>query len=635
MLRVRGEKDVFERLFVFPFISSSPYRLGGPLMSLNESPDCRITNIIQADPDEVIAKVSVTLDGEQMQYFFRNRHCLTTDLHSTKARLGINQERVSPFELEGQQIIYDARFWFYMPEYCVGPTIEELMAPGLEVGKIYLRNPELKYSAEELLNMISNRMIIVPKGTKVLEEGILAVPVMPFVHLPDLRVLTPDYLKAAVTKEIPREDLYFAQPEQRVDRVVVPAGKGVITHTTLFTQQNEIYILDPEHTDARVGSKHTNGVIYLELVGGDTDMVKKESHVEVYKPGISQQKVKKRFYIDSGSTRLDELYETGSVDVDTIAAMGKDGGERFITLNKKRVLLLEELESGSRLVLENFPDRLLASYLIVAADLGLIRDLTFRKAPVEEYFFRSKDLAFMNTLQEMGVEIYWKNAMRGDLVLYKQFFMRSSLIPSFNEAFSSRKLAAIYGTAGGVDAETQAEIVDSIKSFKDFHGGICGVLTGGNTGSVTSFVSEATASMGMLSGAVYWKIPGVEIYPHVDFAAYLSRNDLLERQEILSVTTEADIYFKGGVGTNLENAITFVKKKLGIGHYKPQIFVGEFYRPLRDWLNHMVREKMVAPKVFDCCYFIDHGAEIFDTLCRHFGSEDKMIHEISKRPEKG
>jgi len=447
--------------------------------------------------------------------------------------------------------------------------------------------------------------------------------VMPFIHLPDPRVLTPDYLRAAVTKEIPREDLYFVQPEQRVDQVVVPAGGGVITHTSLFTQQNEIYILDPEHTDARVGSKHTNGIIYLELVGGDTDMVKKESYVEVYKPGIAQRTAKRRFYIDLASTHLDELYKKKSVNADTVAAIGKDRSERLITLNEKRVLLLQELEPNTSLVLDDFPTRPLASYLIVAADLGLIRDLTFRKAPVEEYFFRSEDLVFMNTLQEMGVEIYWKNPLQGDLVLYKQFFMRSSLIPSFNEAF-------IYGTAGPVDAETQAEIVDSIKSFKDFHGGICGVLTGGNTGSVMSFVSETTASVGILSGAVYWKIPGVDIYPHVDFAAYLSRNDLLERQEILSETTEADIYFKGGVGTNLENAITFVKKKLGIGHYKPQIFVGDFYRPLQDWLNHMVQEKMVAPKVFESCYFIDHGAEVFETLCQHFGSEDKMIHDISQ-----
>jgi predicted Rossmann-fold nucleotide-binding protein len=207
--------------------------------------------------------------------------------------------------------------------------------------------------------------------------------------------------------------------------------------------------------------------------------------------------------------------------------------------------------------------------------------------------------------------------------------MRSSIIPSFNEAFSSRKLAAIYGTAGNVDNKTKIEIVDCIKSFKDFHGGICGILTGGSAGSIMSFVSETTASLGMLSGAVYWKIPGVEIYPHVDFAAYLGRNDLLERQEILSDATEADIYFKGGVGTNLENAITFVKKKLGIGHYKPQIFVGSFYKPLRTWLAHLASEGMADSRVFENCYFIEKGSEIFKTLCKHFASEDKMIHEVS------
>ncbi|MBW1739772.1 MAG: LOG family protein [Deltaproteobacteria bacterium] len=598
-------------------------------MSLNESPDCKIEAIIRADATEVVARVSAYLEDEQMRYFSRNQDCLTTDLHSTKARVGINQAKLSDFELKGNKISYEARFWFYIPEYAVGCTIDQLMLPGLEVGKIYLRNPKLKYAAEELINLISNRTIIVPKGTKVLEEGILAVPVMPFVHLPDPRVLTPDYLKAVVMKKIPREDLYFAQPEQKVDRVIVPAGSGVISHTSLFTQQNEIYILDHEHTDARVGSKHTNGIIYLELMGDDKDIVKERVHIEVYKPTLAQHSVKKRFYIDLRASLLGRLYEEGAVDDHTIAAIREAEGQRFIKLNERYDQLLHDLQPDTSLILQDFPNRRLASYLIVAADMGLISDLTFRRAPQEEYFFRSEDLAFMDTLQNMGVEIYWKNPLQGDLVLYKRFFMRSSVIPSFNEAFSSRKLAAIYGTAGKVDADTQKEIVDSVKSFKEFHGGICGVLTGGNTGSIMSFVSETAASLGMLSGAVYWKIPGVDIDPHVDFAAYLSRYDLLERQEILSETTEADIYFKGGVGTNLENAITFVKKKLGIGHYKPQIFVGDFYKPLQDWLNHLASEGMADPRVFESCYFIKHGREIFETLCTHFGSEDKMIHEVS------
>jgi predicted Rossmann-fold nucleotide-binding protein len=613
-------------------------------LSLNESPDCKIEKIIRANATEVVALVSVHLEDEQAQYFQRNQDCLTTDLHSTKARLGINQVKLGSFELKGNKISYEARFWFYIPEYSSGLTIDQLMTPGLKVGKIYLKNPELKYSAEELINLISNRTIIVPKGTKVLAQGILAVPVMPFIHLPNPRVLTADYLKAAVVKRIPREDLYFAQPEQKVDQVVIPAASGVISHTSLFTQQNEIYILDPEHTDARVGSKHTNGIIYIELMGGEKDIVKEMVHIEVYKPATAQYSAKKKFYIDLNSSLLERLYEERRVDENTIAAMSDTGGQKFINLTPpphppllrgraedgvRYDRLLHDLQPGTSLVLQDFPNRLLASYLIVAADLGLIRDLTFRRAPEEAYFFKSDDLAFMNKLQDMGVEIYWKNPLQGDLVLYNQFFMRSSVIPSFNEASSSRKLAAFYGTAGDVDADTQKEIVDSIKSFKDFHGGICGILTGGNTGSVMSFVSESTASLGMLSGAVYWKIPGVDIYPDVDFAAYLARNDLLERQEILSEATEADIYFKGGVGTNLENAITFVKKKLGIGHYKPQIFVGEFYKPLQDWLNHLASEGMADPEVFESCYFIKHGSEIFETLCEHFGSEDKMIHEVS------
>lgn len=599
-------------------------------VSLNESPDCTIKEIIEATPTRVRALVSVQLSGEQADYFNRNSEYLTTDLHSTKARLGINQQKQGDFVFEGDTISYAAHFWFYVPEYSSGLTIDQLMTPGLKVGKIYLKNPKLKYTASELINLICNRTIIVPKGTKVLEEGILSVPVMPFVHLPNPRVLTAEYLKAAVMKKIPREDFYFAQPEQKVDRVVIPAKSGVISHTTLFTQSNEIYILDAEHTDARVGSKHTNGIIYLEFMGGENDVVKEEIHIEVFKPAPFQNAAKRKFYIDLHSPFLETLYNENILNNENVAVNNNGKDEGIINLSGKKFdHVLKTIKPDSSLILQNFPNRLLASYLIVAADLGLIKDLIFKKAPEEDYFFRSEDLAFMDKLQDMGVHIYWKNEIQGDLVLHNKFFMRSSVIPSFNEAFNSRKFAAIYGTAGSVDAATEKEIVDSIKSFKEFHGGICGILTGGSAGSIMSFVSETTTSLGMLTGAVYWKIPGVDFYPHVDFAAYLGRNDLLERQEILSETTEADIYFKGGVGTNLENAITFVKKKLGIGYYKPQIFVGDFYNPLKDWLNHLAAEGTADPRIFNSCYFVKHGAEIFKTLCRHFRSEDKMVCEIT------
>jgi len=598
-------------------------------MSLNESPDCKIEEILHADTNEVVARVTAHLEEDQRYYFQRNKDYLTTDLHSTKARMGINQEKLTPIELKNHIITYEARFWFYIPEYAVGMTIDQLMKPGLMVSKIYLRNPELKYAAEELINLISNRTIIVPKGTRVLEDGILAVPVMPFVHPPNLKVLTKDYLKAAVQKRIPREDLYFAQPEQRVDRVIIPAESGVITHTSLFTQQNEIYILDPEHSDARVGSRHTNGIIYLELIGGEKDIVKEMGHIEVYKPAYNQQAKKKTFFIDVASNPLEQLYQKDALAEHTIAIVDETGQQRFLRLNERYDTIFKALKPNAGLILQNFPNGCLASYLIVAADLGLLKHITFRSAPEENFFFRSKDLVIMNTLQEMGIDIYWKNPLQGDLVLHNRFFMRSSVIPSFNEAFSSRKLAAIYGTAGNLDMETQQEIKDATKSFKDFHGGICGILTGGSAGGIMAIISDITARLGMLCGAVYWKIPGVGINTDVDFAMYLGRDHLLERQEILSDTTEADIYFKGGVGTNLESAITFVKKKLGIGHYKPQIFVGDFYIPLQDLLFHISCEKMVDPAVFENCYFIEHGAEIFKILCKHFGSEDKMIHEVS------
>ena len=101
--------------------------------------------------------VSVEITNEQMAYFSCNKSSLTRDLHSTKARLGINQAKLGDFDLKENKISYEAGFWFYIREYAVGCTIDELMTPGLEVGKIYLRNRELKYSTAEMEKPVTGR----------------------------------------------------------------------------------------------------------------------------------------------------------------------------------------------------------------------------------------------------------------------------------------------------------------------------------------------------------------------------------------------------------------------------------------------------------------------------------------------
>lgn len=78
-----------------------------------------------------------------------------------------------PLNSKGDKISSEAKFWFYIPKYSVGLTIDQLIKLGLEVSKVYLRNPKLKYTAEKMINLISNCTIIDSKETKVLEECIL------------------------------------------------------------------------------------------------------------------------------------------------------------------------------------------------------------------------------------------------------------------------------------------------------------------------------------------------------------------------------------------------------------------------------------------------------------------------------
>ena len=65
--------------------------------SLNESPKSIIVGAGRKGDREVEVEVVTQFDEEQFRYFSEHEKNIITDLNSTKARVGVDQKRISEF----------------------------------------------------------------------------------------------------------------------------------------------------------------------------------------------------------------------------------------------------------------------------------------------------------------------------------------------------------------------------------------------------------------------------------------------------------------------------------------------------------------------------------------------------------
>ena len=122
----------------------------------------------------------------------------------------------------------------------------------------------------------------------------------------------------------------------------------------------------------------------------------------------------------------------------------------------------------------------------------------------------------------------------------------------------------------------------------------------------------------LMAGSSCWQIPYEGVPKSVDFIQTFRRKYLSARQDLMDEKTDFNIYLPGGFGTNLEAALTFVKRSLTINANQAQTFIGNYWDPFIAWINHIVDHDKGRRDVLKWVYHIKSdkplGQELFNDI---------------------
>lgn len=238
-------------------------------------------------------------------------------------------------------------------------------------------------------------------------------------------------------------------------------------------------------------------------------------------------------------------------------------------------------------------------------DLKLKR-IIFRSASRTHGFFLSHNAhGRLDTLNALGIDVYWYNPQLGDLFLhtYKKnhgFFIREEMQRRFQES----TILAFYGSAVGLTDEQTENISILIEKLTRYMAPNVGVLTGGG-GGVMGLACEKARSEGGLTGACFLELEAQPPKLGVDFFNTFQESSRHFRQKWFEVA-DFCIFNVGGVGTLEEIGIELCNLKLGIRPRVPFVFFGaDYFNHLRKQITHMVNEGRAPAWMLDYMLFTD------------------------------
>ncbi len=641
-------------------------------MSIAETLDGHIERIISADSNQVTAEVLVPLKRNQVSYVLDHleQGHIRTDYFSSHAQHGADQQLIRldsedwfSLKTEGMEMFlkYFAQFRktipaFFQPLNESEVGLDELLEEGTRVGKLYVENPNLQLSTSEIRWLASKnrREILLPAvrklrskltyDSKILRESVVhpdgtaELPLFQEVLMPDRSILTKENLRRIFDKEIPRRDMWVFKRRQKVGRegIQVPAESGVITLTSLFSGDKDVIVQDATHSDARILTKYTNGLIPIELVPTGEPYTQSSIRVKFYhqppEPKISvpvSNPVPKKTLDDAVNAvkilskdeqRYAKKYSIMTVDLET----GDKNMHSVVRGDREAYDALETRIKGSKegvvLISSHFPGGNLGSHILASA--SKVKRLYFMSPKFGKEFFSDQAHHQLLQMQEEGIDIYWINSflrktmrLRGDFTVGKQDEGR------YNELRKANKFGALYGSSASVGRGTRVDISRMIAGYRRFHGGNAGVIIGGlgtDKNSAMSVMAEEAMLQDLLVVVCAWNIPYEGPIRKANAFMAFDREYITPRQETFDRNCEALFFQEGGVGTNLEAGIPLVKRKLHIDPNKPMVFVGSYYRKLRQLYQHMVNHGRVKPEVFEHCYWPIAGKYSENVLLYHY-----------------
>ncbi len=571
---------------------------------------------------------------------------------SSLARIGIEMALQGPPVVDGHRLILAADAFIYDASFPNSPYWKKLLRLGAPVGRLFYAPPAAKLTSTEIWAAIEQNELKLPNTISIDRLGrvFLTPHQVSYTLNPKLPRLT---FERIVGGDAGRSLLDKVQLRHDSSPLIIPPRSGILTSCSMYLKEHYVVLNPGEgnfglHTSAvlldPIKTFGTN--VMLEIYNtGDQPVVNPMVSVEVFRaPAFTDPEfktlAKKRVRLlataselfkhmdeaaprDSGEahpkTRISVRGQSATMENRSLLAKANDDLKKLLISDSPGVCgyrtMIQAIdgapEEADTLMVDFFPDLLEHTELITRlADLKLKR-IIFRKASrTHGYFLSSNAHARLDTLDAIGVQVYWYDETTKELYLhtYKKdhgFFVREELGRKFQEA----TILAFYGSAVGLDQADTDRISGLVDKLAAFIGPNLGVLTGGG-GGVMRLATDQARSKGALTGACFLELEAQPPELGVDFFNTFQESSRHFRQLWFEVA-DFCIFNVGGGGTLEEGGIELCNLTLGIRPRVPYVFFNsKFWSDLRHQIRQMIRSGRAPTWMADYVLFTDDPDEV-------------------------
>jgi predicted Rossmann-fold nucleotide-binding protein len=570
---------------------------------------------------------------------------------SSLARIGIEMLIQGGPHVEGNRLELQAEAFIYDASFPNAAYWKKLMRVGAPVGRLYHAPVAAKLSTAEIWDALKENRIKLPNTVSIDSQG---------------RVfLTPHHLSYTLNPQLQRSDFervvgghagrnFLDRVQIRHDAtpLAIAPRSGILTSCSMYLKEHFVVLNQGAgnfgiHTSAvlldPIKTFGTN--IMLEIYNpGDQPVVNPVVSVDVFRsPEIADPEfktlAKKRTRLlatatsvfkcldqnpphDTGvampRTKVVVRGQSGSMDNRAVLLRANDDLRKILESDACPVghrTMIQALdaapENADTLILDTFPNLMEQIELLTRLGDLKLRRVIFRKASrTHGYFFSSHAHGRLDTLNSIGIQVYWYDELTKDLYshTYKKdhgFFVREEVARKFDES----TILAFYGSAVGLDQKDSDRISSLVDKLTSFIGHNLGVLTGGG-GGVMRLATDQARAKGALTGACFLELEAQPPELGVDFFNTFQESSRHFRQKWFEAA-DFCIFNVGGVGTLEEIGIEFCNLKLGIRPRIPYVvFNSEFWGDLRNQLHTMIDSKRAPAWMADYILFTDDPDEV-------------------------
>ena len=585
--------------------------------------------------------------------FFKSHHKkLKFTERSSLARTGIEMIRQSSPRLERKRLLLTADAFLYDQSFPHASYWKKLLRPGLPVGRLFYAPAEAKLTSEEIWQAVQDNQLKLPNTISIDRQGqvFLTPHKVRYTLNPQLTQLD---IERVLNGFAGRSFLDKVQVRHDATPLTISPQSGVLTSCSMYLKEHYVVLNQGEgnfglHTSAvlldPIKTFGTN--IMLEIYNtSDQPVVNPMVSVEIFRapkhtdPEVKKLTRKRRRLLSTATDLFKCLDESPALDDSAIRPKSKITVRgQSATMENRAVLVqasnseLRDILSGKAcpigyhtliqaldaapakadtLIVNYLPDLLEHMELITRFGDVKFKRLIFRTASrTHGYFLSSNAHARLDTLNQIGVKVYWYDEMTKDLYLhtYKRdhgYFVREEYSRRFQEA----TIFAFYGSAMGLNENETKRISSLVDKLTSFLGSNLGVLTGGG-GGVMRLATEQAREKGALTGACFLELEAQPPELGVDFFNTFQENSRHFRQKWFEAA-DFCVFNVGGVGTLEEIGIELCNLKLGIRPRVPYVFFNaEFWNPLRQQIELFIHDKRAPAWMKDYILFTNDPDEV-------------------------